>query len=65
MAAGDRNLARLSPMILTGALAIIVGAILWGVTDMGLGGAILFAVLILAIGLVGVWMLDKRRQTAA
>ena len=65
MAGGDWNVARLSPMILTGALAIVVGAVLWGLTDMGVGGAILFAVVVLALGLVGVWMLDKRRRPVA
>lgn len=65
MAGGDWNVARLSPMILTGALAIVVGALLWGLTDMSVGGAILFAVVILALGLVGVWMLDKRRRPVA
>jgi len=65
MAGGDRNLARLSPMILTAALAIVVGAVLWGLTDMSAGGAILFAVVILALGVVGVWMLDKRRRPVA
>ena len=65
MAGGDWNVARLSPMILTGAVAIVVGALLWGLTDMSVGGAILFTVVILAVGLVGVWMLDKRRRPAA
>lgn len=64
MAGGDWNVARLSPMILTGAVAIVVGALLWGLTDMSVGAAILFAVLILAVGLLGVWMLDKRRRQA-
>ena len=65
MAAGDWNVARLSPMILTGAVAIVVGALLWGLTDMGVGGAIVVVVLILAVGLLGVWMLDKRRRQTA
>ena len=64
MAGGDWNVARLSPMIFTGAVAIVVGALLWGLTDVTVGGAILVGVLILAVGLLGVWMLDKRRGPA-
>lgn len=64
MAGRDLNVARYTPMILTGALAILVGALLWGLTDMSLGGAVIFAVVILAVGVAGVWMLDRRRHVA-
>lgn len=61
MAGGERNLGRLTPMVLTGALAVLIGALLWGLTDIRGGATIALVVLILAIGLVGVWMLDRRR----
>jgi sulfite exporter TauE/SafE len=61
MAGGERNLGRLTPMVLTGALAVLIGALLWGLTDISGGATIALVVLILAIGLVGVWMLDRRR----
>jgi hypothetical protein len=64
MAGGERNLGRLTPMVLTGALAVLIGAILWGLTDVSGGTVIVLVVLILAIGLAGVWMLDRRRQVA-
>jgi len=51
-------------MILTGSFAILLGALLFGLTDISTGGVILIAVIILAIGLVGVWMLDRRRAAA-
>jgi len=65
MARGDRNVATLSPMILTGGMAIVIGALLWGLIGMSLAGAILVAVLILAAGILGVWMLEKRGRQAA
>jgi hypothetical protein len=65
MARGDRNVATLSPLILTVSMAIVIGALLWGFTGMNLAGAVLVAVLILAAGVLGVWMLDKRRRQAA
>lgn len=61
MAGSERNMGRLTPMILTGALAVLIGALLWGLTDISGGAMIALVVLILAIGLVGVWMLDRRR----
>lgn len=61
MAGGDRNLGRFTPMVLTGALAVLIGALLWGLTDISGGSTIALVVLILAIGLFGVWMLDRRR----
>ena len=62
--ARDLNVGRYTPMILTGSFAILLGALLFGLTDMSAGGVILIAVVILAIGLVGVWMLDRRRKVA-
>ncbi len=47
-----------------GILRDLLGALLFGLTDMSAGGVILIAVAILAIGLVGVWMLDRRRKVA-
>jgi RsiW-degrading membrane proteinase PrsW (M82 family) len=61
---GNWNVARLSPMILTAVIAILVCAILVGLTDITWAAAIVVAVVILLIGVLGVWMLDKRRQTA-
>ena len=64
MAGGERNLGRLTPMVLTGALAVLIGAIVWGLTVISGGTVIVLVILILAIGLAGVWMLDRRRQVA-
>ena len=61
MAGGERNMGRLMPMVLTGALAVLVGALLWGLTDISGGAMVALVILILAIGLAGVWMLDRRR----
>lgn len=62
MAQGNTwNVARLSPMILTAVVAIVLGGILVGLTDISTLGAIAIAVLFLLIGLLGVWMLDRRR----
>ena len=61
---GNWNVARLSPMILTAVIAILVCAILVGLTDITWAAAIVVAVVILLIGVLGVWVLDKRRQTA-
>ena len=58
----DVNVGRYTPMVLTGAFAILLGALLLGLTDISTAAAIVIAVVILAIGLVGVWMLDRRRQ---
>ena len=58
------NVARLSPMILTAIVAIVLGAILVGLTDISTAGAIAIAVAFLLVGLLGVWMLDRRRQVA-
>lgn len=60
----DLNVGRYTPMILTGTFAILLGALLLGLTDISTGAAIVIAVVILAIGLVGVWMLDRRRPVA-
>jgi hypothetical protein len=60
----DLNVGRYTPMILTGTFAILLGALLLGLTDISTGVAIVIAVVILAIGLVGVWMLDRRRPVA-
>jgi len=57
----DWNVARLSPMILTAAVAIVICALLVGVTDISTAGAIGIGVVFLLIGLLGVWMLDRRR----
>ena len=65
MARGNRNVLTLSPMILTASMAIVIGALLWGFTGMNLVGAALVAVLILAAGVLGVWMLEKRGRQAA
>ena len=61
MAGGERNPGRLTPMVLTGALAVLIGTLLWGLTDISGGSTVVLVVHILAIGLVGVWMLDRRR----
>lgn len=58
------NVARLSPMIFTAVIAIVLGGILVGLTDISTAGAIVLAVIVLLIGLLGVWMLDRRRQVA-
>ena len=34
MTRGDRNLATLSPMILTGGMAIVIGALMWGLVGL-------------------------------
>lgn len=62
--ASDNNwsVARLSPMILTAIVAIVIGGILVGLTDISTLAAVLVAVAFLLIGLLGVWMLDRRRQ---
>jgi len=65
MTRGDRNLATLSPMILTGGMAIVIGALMWGLVGLNFGVAVLVAVLLLAAGILGVWMLEKRRRKAA
>lgn len=61
---GKWNVARLSPVIFTAAVAIVVCALLAGLTDISTGANIVVGVVILAIGILGVWMLDRRRQVA-
>jgi hypothetical protein len=61
---GTWNPARLSPIIFTAVVAIIVCALLAGLTDIGWFANVVIGVVILAIGLLGVWMLDKRRPAA-
>lgn len=58
------NVARLSPMILTAIVAIVIGGILVGLTDISTGAALIITLAFLLIGLLGVWMLDRRRQVA-
>jgi hypothetical protein len=58
------NVARLSPMILTAIVAIVICGILVGLTDISTAAAIIIAVAFLLIGLLGVWVLDRRRQVA-
>lgn len=65
MARGERNVLTLSPMILTGGMAIVIGALMWGLVGLNFGVAVLVAVLLLAAGILGVWMLEKRRRQAA
>lgn len=65
MARDERNLATLSPMILTGGMAIVIGALMWGLVGLNFGVAVLVAVLLLIAGILGVWMLEKRRRQAA
>ena len=61
---GNWNVARLSPVIMTAVIAILLCALLVGLTDITWGATIVIGVVIVAIGVLGVWMLDKRRQTA-
>jgi len=42
----------------------LIGALLWGLTDMSGVSLIVLVILILAIGLFGVVMLDRRRSVA-
>lgn len=58
---GTWNPARLSPIIFTAVIAVLVCALLAGLTDIGWFANVVVGVVILAIGLLGVWMLDKRR----
>jgi hypothetical protein len=58
------NLGRLSPMILTASFAILIGALLVGLTDISTGTVLVIVVVLLLMGLVGVWMLDRRRPVA-
>ena len=62
---GNWNVARLSPVILTAVIAILVCALLAGLTDISTGANILIGVVILAIGILGVWMLDRRGRQMA
>jgi hypothetical protein len=48
-------------MILTGSFMILLGSILFAFT--GAEGVILVAAALLAIGLVGTWIGDRRRDT--
>lgn len=61
---GDWNPARLSPVIFTAVIAILVCALLAGFTDISWGANLVIGIVILAIGVLGVWMLDKRRTVA-
>jgi hypothetical protein len=62
---GSWNVARLSPVIMTAVIAILVCALLAGFTDISTGANILIGVVILALGVLGVWMLDRRGRAAA
>jgi hypothetical protein len=46
-------------------MAVVIGALLWGLIGVNLAVAILVAVLLLAAGILGVWMLEKRGRQAA
>jgi hypothetical protein len=61
---GDWNPARLSPVIFTAVVAILVCALLAGLTDISWAANLVVGLVILAIGVLGVWMLDKRRTVA-
>ncbi len=61
---GTWNPARLSPVIFAAVVAILVCALLAGLTDISMAANIVIGVVILAIGVLGVWMLDKRRPVA-
>ena len=61
---GNWNVARLSPVIMTAVIAILVCALLAGFTDISMGANIVIGVVILALGVLGVWMLDRRRPAA-
>ena len=58
---GTWNPARLSPVIFTAVIAILVCALLAGFTDISWATNLVIGVVILAIGVLGVWMLDRRR----
>ena len=62
---GTWNPARLSPVIFTAVIAILVCAFLAGLTDISWAANLAIGVVILAIGVLGVWMLDKRRRQIA
>jgi len=53
---------RISPVIFTGSFAILLGSMLYCL--IGAYGVILVAGVFLAIGLVGVWMVDRLRHAA-
>lgn len=55
----------LPPMILRAGFAILLGAVLVGLTDIGTGAAIAIVVVLQLIGLPGVWIFDRRRQVAS
>ena len=61
---GNWNPARLSPVIFTAVIAILVCALLAGLTDISWAANLVIGVVILALGVLGVWMLDKRRTVA-
>ena len=52
------------PVIFTAVIAILVCALLAGFTDISWGANVVIGAVILAIGVLGVWMLDKRRPVA-
>jgi hypothetical protein len=60
--ARDLNVGRYPPMILSGAFAMLIGSILFGLT--GIGGVILVAGVFLVTGLAGMWLVDRRGQAA-
>jgi hypothetical protein len=60
--ARDFDVGRYTPMILGGSFAIMLGAMLFVYT--GVEGVMFVAAVFLAIGLVGAWMDDRRRQPA-
>ena len=61
---GTWNPARLSPVIFTAVIAILVCALLAGFTDISWVANVVIGAVILAIAVLGVWMLDKRRPVA-
>jgi membrane-bound ClpP family serine protease len=62
---GRWNAARLSPMILTAAFAIVFCALLLGFSNIGTGSVIVLGIAILLVGLAGVVLLDMRSRRKA
>jgi hypothetical protein len=58
---GTWNPARLSPVIFSAVVAVLVCALLAGLTDIGWAANVVIGLVILGIGVLGVWMLDRRR----
>jgi hypothetical protein len=65
MAERKWDVMRLSPVIFTAVIAILVCALLAGFTDISAGANVVIGVVILAIGVLGVWMLDRRGRQVA